>query len=74
VTASSTAPDPATHSITLMASANDVDQDRLTFTWSDSGGQRIDSTPSPCFTPDTLGVHTFTVTVNMATGTRRAVQ
>jgi hypothetical protein len=64
VTASSTQPAPETHEIRLMASANDSDQDMLTFTWTDSGGQSIAPTSSPCFRPDTLGVHTFTVTVD----------
>jgi len=64
VTASSSQPDPDTHRIQLNASANDVDQDMLTFSWTESGGQFIDPVPNPCFSPDTLGVHTFTVTVN----------
>ena len=64
VTASSSQPDPETHSITLRASANDVDQDMLTYAWSDSGGGWIAPVPNPCYTPETLGVHTFTVTVN----------
>jgi hypothetical protein len=64
VTASATQPDPDTDEIRLMASANDVDQDMLTFSWTESGGQWIAPTASPCFRPDTLGVHTFTVTVD----------
>jgi len=64
VLASSSQPDPDTRRIQLNASANDVDQDMLTFSWAESGGQFIDPVPNPCFSPDTLGVHTFTVTVN----------
>jgi len=59
-----TQPEPGTNEVRLMATASDSDQDRLTFTWSDSGGQSIASVPNPCFVPDTLGVHTFTVTVD----------
>jgi Big-like domain-containing protein/VCBS repeat protein len=64
VSASSSQPDPDTHRIQLNAAASDVDQDMLSFTWSESGGQFIDPVPNPCFDPNTLGVHTFTVTVN----------
>src|SRR4051794_23531293 len=55
----------ADHSIALRAVASDVDQDMLTYTWTDSGGDPIESSPAPCpFTPTTLGLHTITVTVS----------
>ena len=64
VTASATQPD-ADHSIALSALANDVDQDRLSYSWTESGGQAIEPTATPCrFTPTTGGRHTFTVTVD----------
>jgi hypothetical protein len=64
VTATATQPD-ADGSIALTAIANDSDQDRLTYQWTESGGQWIEPSPAPCrFTPATGGVHTFTVTVN----------
>jgi hypothetical protein len=63
VTASSMQP-AADHSVTLTAVADDVDQDMLAYSWIDSGGMSIPPVPNPCFTPSTLGVHTFTVTVN----------
>ena len=64
VTATATPPD-ANHTVTLRAAASDVDQDALSFAWTDSGGQAIEPTPAPCqFTPATGGVHTFTVTVD----------
>jgi hypothetical protein len=57
-------PANADHSVTLRAVADDVDQDMLTYRWIDSGGESIQPVPNPCFTPHTLGVHTFTVTVS----------
>jgi len=64
VTASATQPN-ADHSIALSAVANDVDQDRLSYAWTESGGQPIEPTATPCrFTPATGGAHTFTVTVD----------
>jgi regulation of enolase protein 1 (concanavalin A-like superfamily) len=52
-------------SIVFQASASDVDQDMLTYAWSDSGGHEIEMSPSPCsLTPDTPGVYTMTVTVD----------
>jgi len=50
--------------MTLFAAADDVDQDMLTYSWIDSGGTPIPRVPNPCFTPSTLGVHTFTVTAD----------
>ena len=65
VTASSTTPaGPGDHSIVLSATASDVDQDMLTYSWSDSAGTPIPPVPYYCFSPGTLGVHTFTVTVS----------
>jgi len=64
VSASASAPDPEFGRVQLMASASDVDNDMLTFRWTDSGGQLIDPEPNPCFYPQTRGVHTFTVTVD----------
>jgi len=64
VTARSTAPAPGSHSVVLTASADDVDQDLLTYLWTDNHGEAVAPVPDPCFTPSTLGVHTFTVTVN----------
>jgi VCBS repeat protein len=52
------------HSVLLEARADDVDQDRLTYSWTDSRGEFIASVPNPCFVSTTLGVHTITVTVN----------
>lgn len=55
----------ADHSVQLTASANDVDQDLLTYRWTDSGGTPMESSPAPCVVrPTTMGVHTFTVTVD----------
>jgi hypothetical protein len=55
----------ADHSVVLQAVASDVDQDTLTYTWTDSGGDPIEPSPAPCpFTPTTLGLHTITVTVD----------
>ena len=52
-------------SVQLKAIASDVDQDLLTYSWTESGGAAIEPTPEPCrFTPSTKGVHTFTVTVD----------
>jgi len=63
VTASATAPD-ASHTVILRSPASDADQDVLTYTWVDGGGASIASVPIFCYTPGTLGVHTFTVTVS----------
>jgi hypothetical protein len=55
----------ADHSVALQAVASDVDQDLLTYEWTDSAGEPIEGSPTPCtFRPTTLGVHTLTVTVN----------
>ncbi len=70
VTASSTQPGPGDHSIVLSAVADDVDQDMLTYSWTDSGGTSIPPVPYYCFTPSTLGVHTFTVTVSDRDGNK----
>jgi hypothetical protein len=65
VNVTATAPDPNDHSIQLQAFASDSDQDLLSWTWTDSKGQWIEPTASPCrFVPQTLGVHTFTITVD----------
>jgi len=56
--------DPGDHFVHLFARANDVDQDMLSYRWIDSGGDSIPPVPSPCFSPHTLGVHTYTVTVD----------
>jgi FG-GAP-like repeat len=57
------------HAIALLASASDVDQDQLTYRWTDSGGTPIENSPAPCIVaPATLGVHTFTVTVDDGQG------
>jgi hypothetical protein len=63
VTASATAPG-ADHAVTLKAAADDVDQDVLAYLWTDSASTFRSGIPNPCFTPSTLGVHTFTVTVS----------
>ena len=65
-TVTALAPQPdANHSIALSAAADDVDQDRLSYRWTESGGQPIEPTATPCrFTPATGGAHTFTVTVD----------
>ena len=53
----------------LFASASDVDQDQLTYRWTDSGGTPMENSPAPCIvSPTTLGVHTFTVTVDDGQG------
>jgi regulation of enolase protein 1 (concanavalin A-like superfamily) len=67
VTASASTP-AANHSVTLSAVAEDVDQDMLSYSWADSAGMSIAGVPNPCITPSTLGVHTFTVTVNDGRG------
>jgi hypothetical protein len=64
VTASSTQPDASDHSVTISAVANDSDQDMLLYSWSDSGGTPLPPVSTSCFAPGTLGVHTFTVTVD----------
>jgi FG-GAP-like repeat len=69
VTAGSTTP-AADHSVTLRAVADDVDQDVLVYSWTDSGGSSIPPVPNPCIKPSTLGVHTFTVTVDDTHGHR----
>jgi VCBS repeat protein len=69
VAAGSTIP-AADHSVTLRAVADDVDQDVLVYSWTDSGGTSIPPVPNPCIRPSTLGVHTFTVTVDDTHGHR----
>lgn len=56
--------DPDDHFVHLYSRASDVDQDMLTYAWFDSGGDSIPPVPSPCFSPHTLGVHTYTVVVD----------
>ena len=48
----------------IKAVANDVDQDMLTYSWTDSTGSPTPPIPSPCISENTRGVHTFTVTVD----------
>ena len=36
----------------------------LTYAWYDSAGDFVPQVPSPCFSPHTLGVHTYTVVVD----------
>jgi regulation of enolase protein 1 (concanavalin A-like superfamily) len=56
---------PGNESIALQAVASDVDQDALSYRWSDNGGQQIESTATPCFfSPGAAGRHTFTVVVD----------
>ncbi len=63
VTASATA--PAAGEITLTAPASDVDQDMLSYSWTDSAGSTsIPPVPIACVAPATGGVHTYTVTVD----------
>ena len=50
--------------VILGAPASDVDQDMLTYSWSDSAGTAIPPFPNPCFSPNSAGIHTFTVTVD----------
>src|SRR5205814_1028300 len=64
VTAHSTQPVEGDSTVTLTAPASDSDQDMLLYSWTDSGGSPIPPIPHYCFTPGSLGVHTFTVTVN----------
>src|SRR3954451_13045813 len=64
VTAKSSAPS-STHTIVLEAIASDVDQDALSYRWTDSGGRQIEPTATPCqYTATDTGIHTFTVTVD----------
>src|SRR5436190_11209390 len=64
VTAHSTQPVEGDSTVTLTAPASDSDQDMLLYSWTDSGGSPIPPIPHYCFSPITLGVHTFTVTVD----------
>jgi len=50
--------------VQLMAPASDSDQDMLTYSWIDSGGDSVPPLPIVCFAPSTRGTHTYTVTVN----------
>jgi regulation of enolase protein 1 (concanavalin A-like superfamily) len=59
----------AGESMVFAARANDVDQDMLTYAWSDSGGHAIEPSPAPCLvTPANPGVYTMTVTVDDGRG------
>ena len=64
-TVTATATEPGGGSIVFIkAVANDVDQDMLTYSWTDSAGSPTPPIPSPCFSENTRGIHTFTVTVD----------
>ena len=64
-TVTATATEPGGGSIVFIkAVANDVDQDMLTYSWTDSSGSPTPPIPSPCISENTRGVHTFTVTVD----------
>ena len=64
-TVTATATEPGGGRIVFIkAVANDVDQDMLTYSWTDSSGSPIPPIPSPCISENTRGIHTFTVTVD----------
>ena len=64
-TVTATATEPGGGRIVFIkAAANDVDQDMLTYSWTDSSGSPIPPIPSPCLSENTRGIHTFTVTVD----------